>query len=53
MIHIRLKISNVNDVEYEKIVLRKFFNMVFFSEDGKKLIIYTATVLAECMREGR
>ncbi len=52
MIHIRLKISNVNDVEYEKIVLRKFFNMVFFSEDGKKLIIYTATVFGG-MHEGR
>lgn len=42
--HIRLKISNVNDVKYEKIILRKFFNMVFFSEDGKKLTVYTATV---------
>ena len=44
MVHIRLKISNATDVEYEKIILRKFFNMVFFSEDGKKLTIYTATV---------
>ena len=44
MPHIRLRIFNPNNVQYEKIILRKFFNMVFFSEDGKKLTIYTATV---------
>lgn len=44
MIKIRLKISSVNDTTYKQVVLRKFFNMVFFSADGKKLTIYTATV---------
>lgn len=44
MPRITLRISNPNNVQYEKIILRKFFNMVFFSEDGKKLTVYTATV---------
>lgn len=44
MINIRLKISDVNNTAYKQIILRKFFNMVFFSADGKKLTIYTATV---------
>lgn len=44
MINIRLKISNVNNRVYKQVILRKFFNMVFFSADGKKLTIYTATV---------
>ncbi len=36
MIKVRLKISSVNDTTYKQVVLRKFFNMVFFSADGKK-----------------
>lgn len=44
MINIRLKISSVNDTTYKQVILRKFFNMVFFSADGKKLTSYTATV---------
>ena len=44
MPYIRLKISNLNDSVYKGIILRKFFNMVFISEDGKTLTIYTATV---------
>lgn len=41
---VKLKISTSNNTTYPKIILRKFFNMVFISEDGKKLSIYTATV---------
>lgn len=44
MPYIRLKISNLNDSVYKGIILRKFFNMIFLSEDGKTLTIYTATV---------
>lgn len=44
MSEIELKISASNNATYPKIMLRKFFNMVFISEDGKKLNIYTATV---------
>lgn len=46
MPHIRLTISNPNNTTYKTIILRKFFNMVFISEDGKKLSIYTATVFS-------
>lgn len=52
MAHITLKISNPNNVQYEKMILRKFFNMIFFSEDGKKLSIYTATVFG-AMQKGQ
>lgn len=44
MPEIKLKISASNNTTYPKIMLRKFFNMVFISEDGKRLNIYTATV---------
>ncbi len=44
MEEIRLKISNPNNMTYKKILLRKFFYMVFISPDGKKLDIFIATV---------
>ena len=44
MDEIRLKISNPNNMTYKKILLRKFFYMVFISPDGKKLDVYIATV---------
>lgn len=44
MAHIMLEISNPNNNDYKEIVLRKFFNMIFVSPDGKTLRIYTATV---------
>lgn len=55
---IKLSISNTTDVDYKKVILRKFFNMVFISEDGKKLSIYTAVVFGgmasgEIDQEGR
>lgn len=39
-----LRITNTTDVDYKKVILRKFFNMIFISEDGKKLSVYTAVV---------
>lgn len=44
MDEIRLKISNPNNMTYKKILLSKFFYMVFISPDGKKLDVYIATV---------
>ncbi|MCI9141091.1 MAG: hypothetical protein HFH87_00545 [Lachnospiraceae bacterium] len=44
MDEIRLKISNPINMTYKKILLRKFFYMVFISADGKKLDVYIATV---------
>lgn len=44
MIQIALKISSDNNSCYCDILLRKFFNMAFVSQDGRHLDIYTATV---------
>ncbi len=42
-IEIKLDILNINDSDYNTVILRKFFNMIFISRDGKTLRIYTAT----------
>lgn len=44
MANIELIISNINNKTYEEIILRKFFQMVFISPNGKKLTLYTATI---------
>lgn len=43
-IEINLTISNVNNHEFNTIIFRKFFNMVFVEPKGKILHIYTATI---------
>lgn len=45
MEEIKLKISNsATNMIYKKILLRKFFNMVFIDANGRKLYMYIATV---------
>lgn len=51
MTHIKFEISNPNNNDYKEIVLRKFFNMIFVSPDGKTLRIYTATVFGGSTEE--
>lgn len=41
---IDFNISNINNSDYKTVILRKFFNMIFVSRDGKTLRIYTATM---------
>lgn len=43
-IDINLTISNMNNHEFNTILFRKFFNMVFIDPKGKILHIYTATI---------
>ena len=43
-IKINLTISNINNHEFNTILFRKFFNMVFIEPKGKILQIYTATI---------
>ncbi len=43
---IALSISHKNNTSYPVILLRKFFNMIFISPDGKRLDIYSATVFS-------
>lgn len=47
---IALNISHKNNTSYPVILLRKFFNMVFISPDGKRLDIYSATVFSGAKR---
>lgn len=42
-VEVKLNILNINDSDYKTVILRKFFNMIFISRDGKTLRIYTAT----------
>lgn len=51
MDEIRLKISNPINKTYKRILLRKFFYMVFISADGKKLDVYIATVFGGIMQD--
>lgn len=44
MDEIKLAITNQNNVDYKKILLRKFFYMIFIDANGKKLYAYIATV---------
>lgn len=44
MVKLKLCIDSENDACYPCIMLRKFFNMVFISQDGRKLDVYNATV---------
>ncbi len=43
-VNVKLSISNINNSDYKTVILRKFFNMVFISRDGRTLKLYTATM---------
>lgn len=52
MDEIRLRISNLaNNMTYKKILLRKFFYMVFIDVNGRKLYVYIATVFGGIMQD--
>lgn len=51
MDEIKLAITSPNNFTYKRIVLRKFFYMIFIDANGKKLYAYIATVFGGLTKE--